>query len=129
MKCGKCKAELRVAQEQVGVNAQNYPIMKNFAYCDKCRIKYDYIPTQETPKQFNGIYRYTILGTKKEVHCPRCKSHECSHYQEQRNIKGKAKYTPNLNPLKPFTIVNKKENYKVQTVSRFLCNKCGNIFD
>ena len=42
MKCTKCKNELRIAQEQVGVNEQNYPIMKTFAYCDACRIKYDY---------------------------------------------------------------------------------------
>lgn len=42
MKCTKCKNELRIAQEQIGVNEQNYPIMKTFAYCNTCRIKYDY---------------------------------------------------------------------------------------
>ena len=42
MKCTKCKNELRIAQEQIGVNEQNYPIMKTFAYCDKCKTKYDY---------------------------------------------------------------------------------------
>lgn len=42
MKCTKCKAELRIAQEQIGVNEQNLPILKTFAYCDNCKTKYDY---------------------------------------------------------------------------------------
>lgn len=42
MKCTKCKSELRTAQEQIGVNEQNLPILKTFAYCDKCKTKYDY---------------------------------------------------------------------------------------
>lgn len=42
MKCYQCKSELRIAQEQIGVNQQNVPILKKFAYCDKCRLKGDY---------------------------------------------------------------------------------------
>lgn len=42
MKCNQCKSELRVAQEQIGVNENNVPILKKFAYCDKCMSKYDY---------------------------------------------------------------------------------------
>ena len=42
MKCAKCGAELRISQEQIGVNEQNVPILKTFAHCDKCKIRYDY---------------------------------------------------------------------------------------
>lgn len=51
MKCGKCKAELRIAQEQIGVNEQNVPILKTFAYCDKCRTKYDYDDVSKKQKK------------------------------------------------------------------------------
>lgn len=85
-------------------------------------------------KQFNGIYKYTLFGGKQEVYCPRCGSENCSHYQEQVIIPGKTKtrYTANLNPLKPFTLVNKKEKVvrkeSIKTESKFLCNSCGKIF-
>lgn len=83
--------------------------------------------------KFNGIYRYQF-GKKEEVYCPRCHSENCSHYQEQKIIPGKTKtrYTANLNPLKPFTLVNKKEKVvrkeEIVTESKFLCNNCGMIF-
>lgn len=89
----------------------------------------------EDQKPFHGIYRYGFFGEKQEVYCPRCGSEECSHYQEQRIIPGKTKtrYTANLNPFRPFTLVNKKEKVirKEQTVteSKFICNSCGKIFD
>lgn len=85
-------------------------------------------------KEFNGVYRYTLFGEKKEVYCPRCKSPNCSHYQEQKVIPGKTKtrYTANLNPLHPFTLVNKKEKVKREektvTENKFICNSCGKIF-
>lgn len=83
--------------------------------------------------KFNGIYRYR-LGKKEEVYCPRCRSENCSHYQEHQIVPGKTKtrYTANLNPLKPFTLANKKEKVvreeKIVTESKFLCNSCGMIF-
>lgn len=86
-------------------------------------------------KEFNGVYRVGLFGKKEEVYCPRCGSANCSHHQEQRIIPGKTKtrYTANLNPLKPFALVNKKEKVirKEQTVteSKFICNSCGKIFD
>lgn len=85
-------------------------------------------------KSFNGVYRYTLLGEKQEVYCPRCGSSNCSHYQEQKVIPGKTKtrYTVNLNPLRPFTLLNKKEKVvkkeKLQTENKFICNSCGKIF-
>lgn len=89
-------------------------------------------PESEIPK-FEGVYRY-ILGNKQEVYCPRCNSSNCSHYKEQKVIPGKTKtkYTANLNPLKPFTLVNKKEKVvkqeRVVTEDKFICNSCGKIF-
>lgn len=70
---------------------------------------------EEKPeKDFNGIYKYNWKGEKIEVYCPRCKSENCSHYKKEQIIpeKTKTRYTANLNPLKPFTLVNKKEKSK-----------------
>ena len=83
---------------------------------------------------FNGVYRQTLLNGLQEVYCPVCGSADCSHYQEQRIIPGKTKttYSANLNPLKPFTVVNKKEKVvkkeRIVTDKKFICNKCGKIF-
>lgn len=90
--------------------------------------------SKSEPDEFKGIYKQTLLHGLQEVYCPRCGSSNCSHYQEQRIIPGKTKtsYSMNLNPLKPFTVVNKKEKVvrkeKAVTVQKFICNKCGNIF-
>ena len=71
---------------------------------------------------------------KKEVYCPRCGSENCSHYTEQKFVPGKTKtrYTANLNPFKPFTLVNKKEKIlrKDQTyeINKIICNDCGYTF-
>ena len=62
MKCIKCKAELRVAQEQVGVNEQNLPILKTFAYCDKCRTKYDYDELlKKQPKPHSALSVWALI--------------------------------------------------------------------
>ena len=88
-----------------------------------------------TDYEFNGIYRYNFWGEKKEVYCPRCGSENCSHYKEQQFVPAKIKtrYTANLNPLRPFTVLNKKEKVvrQAQTVTndKFMCNECGKIFD
>lgn len=83
---------------------------------------------------FNGIYKYPLLGNKQKVYCPRCKSTNCSWYTEQKIIPGKtkARYTANLNPLHPFTLVNKKEKVvkkeSVKNVKKIMCNNCGYTF-
>lgn len=85
-------------------------------------------------EEFNGIYRYTLFGKKVEVRCPRCGSEDCSHYHEQKSIPGKTKtrYTVNLNPLKPFTLINKKEKVireeSTYIEKKIICNSCGTIF-
>ncbi len=85
-------------------------------------------------KEFHGIYRYGFFGGKTKVYCPRCHSENCSYYQEQKIIPGKTKtrYTANLNPLRPFTLVNKKEKVirkeEFVTESKIVCNDCGYIF-
>ena len=99
--------------------------------------------TQETEnsnqkkEEFTGIYKVYPNGSKKEIYCPRCGSIDCSYFTEQKvthvPVKTKAKYSLNLNPLKPFTIVNKKEKTIkrdiVRDVSKIKCNKCGEIFE
>lgn len=88
----------------------------------------------EEKREFNGIYKYTLFGGKQEVYCPRCRSENCSHYQEQKIIPGKTKtrYTANLNPLRPFTLVNKKEKVirkdQLVTERKIICNDCGMVF-
>lgn len=88
-----------------------------------------------TANEFNGVYRYSFWGSKTQVHCPRCGSENCSHYQDQKIIpaKTKTKYSANLNPLRPFTLLNKKEKVvrkeQIITENKFLCNSCGKIFN
>ena len=105
-------------------------------FCESCGHKYkEYEVIYPNKKPFNGIYRTDFWGNEEEVRCPSCKSENCSHYQEQKFIAGKTKtsYSVNLNPFKPFTFANKKEKVirqeKTITVQKFICNRCGEIFD
>lgn len=112
-------------------------------YCISCGMRltpYHAMPSEhdradEIEKEgFRGIYRSTIFGLQ-EVYCPRCGSEDCSHYQEQKVVpqKTKTRYTANLNPLRPFTLLNKKEKVvreeEIVIQNKFLCNKCGKIFN
>lgn len=102
--------------------------------CCKYRFTQKEIEANQVKEEFNGMYRYSLFGKKIEVRCPRCKSEDCSPYQEQKIIPGKTKtrYTLNLNPLKPFTVLNKKEKVirrdRVVTDEKYVSNKCGKIF-
>lgn len=84
-------------------------------------------------KEFHGIYRY-IGKNKKEVYCPRCHSENCQYYTTERFVPGKTKtvYKANINPLKPFTLVNKKDKVitkdKTVTEKGIICNDCGYTF-
>ena len=140
MACKKCGSWQKLSKEMVASDNYGNELWHEFYICNKCGEKEDMGPTSPPSKKkremdkrkneiFTGIYRYDFFGNKKEVRCPRCYSQKCSHYQEQKSIRGMATYSPNLNPLKPFTFVNKKENMKIENVSRFLCNECGKIFD
>lgn len=88
----------------------------------------------EKSDDFQGVYRRKIFGELEKVYCPRCHSSDCSHYQEQRIIpaKTKVRYSINLNPLHPFTLVNKKEknvkDLRMVMENKFVCNRCGKIF-
>lgn len=90
--------------------------------------------SEENKVPFTGVYRTHLFGKREEVYCPICGSANCSIYREQRVIPGKSKtsYTMNLNPLKPFTLFNKKEKVikqdRVVTENKFMCNSCGHIF-
>ena len=84
---------------------------------------------------FKGIYRCDWSGNKKAIYCPVCHSDNCSWYVTEKTIPGKTKttYKANLNPLKPFTLYNKKEKVITEdrrvTQKRIICNSCGKIFD
>ena len=95
---------------------------------------YLYLLSKKENKEDNGVYRYTSFG-KIKVYCPRCKSENCSYIQEQTIKQGETqtRYTKNLNPLRPFTLANKKEKVisedRTITKSKLVCNSCSNIFD
>ena len=115
---------------------QNEPGRDFCMYCGAILGKsYESKPAEEEKKKFEGVYRSTLFHGLQEVYCPRCGSENCQHYKEQKIIPGKTKtkYTANLNPLKPFTLVNKKEKVvrkeEVVTEDKFMCNKCGMIFN
>lgn len=67
--------------------------------------------------------------------CPRCKkSHYHTMVTREVVIPGKTKTQSslNLNPLKPFTVMNHKEKVVREEISRevtrFVCDECGNIW-
>lgn len=104
---------------------------KELHYTKQMEISHN---TVSEKKAFSGVYRATLFGGMQEVYCPTCGSENCSHYKEQKIIPGKTKttYSANLNPFKPFTLVNKKEKVvrkdQVYTENKFICNRCGKIF-
>ena len=128
----------RIKNEKVPCPYCGEPTYKDDDYCDECGmrlIEYERATISKVEeKVFTGVYRYDFLKGKLEVYCPRCRSENCSHYKENVIVPGKSKtsYTANLNPLKPFTILNKKEKVvrqeQVITKNRFMCNDCGAIF-
>lgn len=81
-----------------------------------------------------GVMKYHVFSAPNQVKCPKCGSINCSNHKETIVIpaKTKTRYTANLNPLKPFTIANKKEkvirNESSYDINKFICNKCGKIF-
>lgn len=79
---------------------------------------------------------YSDMGVNPhKKYCPMCGSDNYHAFVEEvvlREGKVKGKITPNLNPLKPFTIANYKEKEVrkpiTTQVSKFVCNDCGKIF-
>lgn len=70
-----------------------------------------------------------------ERRCPVCGSDNFHAFVEEivvREGKTKSKTTVNLNPLKPFTLFNHKEEKarkpKTRQASKFICDDCGKIF-
>lgn len=67
--------------------------------------------------------------------CPRCgKSHYHTVLSTEVILPGKTKTKTslNMNPLKPFTVLNHKEKVVRKEVSRevvrYMCDECGNIW-
>lgn len=124
IKCPECGRDISdKADVCVGCG---FPIRKN--------INTQQNQVAQNNAEFHGIYKFSLFGDKKPVYCPRCKSANCSWYNEQKVIPGKTKtkYTANLNPLHPFTLVNKKEKVvkkeQTYTQKKIMCNNCGYTF-
>lgn len=82
----------------------------------------------------NGNTTYNEQGQKC---CPYCGSTHFQYAGQQiygaRPEKTKTRYTANLNPLRPFTLVNKKEKVVKKArsgyaIDEFICLNCGNRF-
>lgn len=82
----------------------------------------------------NGNTTYNEQGQKC---CPYCGSTHFQYAGQQiygaRPEKTKTRYTANLNPLRPFTLINKKEKVVKKArsgyaVDEFICLNCGNRF-
>lgn len=68
---------------------------------------------------------YSSLGINLfKKSCPKCGSDNYHAFVED---KVKRSSSINLNPLKPFTVLNHKEKV-VRQVSKFVCDDCGKIF-
>lgn len=89
----------------------------------------------ERAKSLNqkALYNNTTKAYKKL--CPACGSDNCHAFVEEKVIRqGKTKMqtSVNLNPLKPFTLLNTKEKVVrepwTMQVSKFVCDDCGKIF-
>lgn len=90
----------------------------------------------ERAKSLNQKALYNNISKAYKKLCPACGSTNCHAFVEEvvlREGKVKGKITPNLNPLKPFTIANYKEKEVrkpiTTQVSKFVCNDCGEIFN
>jgi len=104
---------------------------------------YDYLKEVCKVKLFsrNELLQLTVgadghlYSRKTKRCCPKCGSENCHAFVDTVQIssgKTKTRYTANLNPLKPFTLLNKKETvvrnpYSVN-VSKFQCDNCGKVF-
>lgn len=81
--------------------------------------------TRDQVPRYNGV----------QIKCPRCNSTNYQVYVENQVIipeKTKRSTSVNINPLKPFTILNHNEKVVHGAVNRkvssFICNNCGNMF-
>ncbi len=88
--------------------------------------------------EFRGLFTLAGNGRRKNRYkkiCPRCKSDNVHAFVEMTQVSGEqteAQYSANLNPLKPFTLFNKREKVtrgpQYKKISRFQCDDCGKIF-
>ena len=74
-------------------------------------------------------------GKSVVIKCPKCGSCNCEPFFKENVIpeKTKTSYKANLNPLKPFTLMDKKEKVvrkqRTYTTKEYMCKNCGYSFD
>lgn len=125
------------------------------AWCERCGAVYNnanFCIKCGVPLKKDGesdlVYWFDGLGQKRVVTCPQCRSTKISiqastyvtpTYTTVIPADVRTRYTVNLNPLRPFTLVNKKdkvrrpEQYVVhggeeRTVRKYVCGSCGKVF-
>ena len=114
----------------------------NVNYCAKC----GYVLAKGNENELT--FWIDNFGCKRVVLCPRCRSGRCKihtttyvtpTYTTVIPAEVKTRYTVNLNPFRPFTLINQKtkvkrpEQYVVhggeeRTVQKYVCQACGMIF-
>lgn len=66
MKCERCGNELRLGNEQVGLDENQKPVIHQFAYCDNCRMKWDLSLQQQN---YNNMQDKFVPIKKSESVC------------------------------------------------------------
>lgn len=66
MKCERCGNELRLGNEQVGIDQNQKPVIHQFAYCDNCRMKWDLSLQQQN---YNNMQDKSVPIKKTESVC------------------------------------------------------------
>ena len=125
------------------------------AWCKRCRAVYsnaNYCIKCGVPLREDGesdlVYYFDGCGQKRVVTCPKCRStkisvHVSSYitpiYTTVIPADIKTRYTVNLNPLRPFTLINVREKVRRpeqvvirggegRIVRRYVCGSCGIVF-
>lgn len=80
---------------------------------------------------FEGIYKFSFWSGQVKVKCTRCGSYNCDFFKDKTSDVVKSSYSFNLNPLKPFTPLNRKDKVvkKGKIVDKYICKDCGKVFE
>ena len=80
--CGFPLENYMYREKQKAKNKTYQPVKVNGIALGKSKFSEEY----EQWQSFNGVYKHTFWGAKKEVYCPRCGSWDCKYIFENRLI-------------------------------------------